>query len=215
MWQNIKSWTKKNKELIEFLIMFLTFCMVVATFCQVYQSAQQVKESKRAIDLQYSPQLDIEIESNRLPTVITENNYTKSDCFNVYKSDLIKNQNPSGEIQNTSQVAFFVNITFYNLGNVGTRLERIRYDFSCDPSGERDWQVDILRNRVIAPQKDLSYANSLFLDFGKVPEEDKKCSILFKFFFYNGFKKEIKYSVWYHDYDSSLVTKLEREMIQK
>ena len=130
-----------NKENIEHLLtsimLILTFCMVVATFYQAQQS-------KRAIDLQYTPQISINIESNRIPVVISSNNYTRANYFEVYKNDFIGMQDFSGEFSKTSEIGIPVNISFYNLGNVGTKLERIRYDFLCDPKREKDWQVDIL-----------------------------------------------------------------------
>ncbi|HZX12093.1 MAG TPA: hypothetical protein VFE88_01415 [Candidatus Nanoarchaeia archaeon] len=210
--ENKENWFKRNKELIEFLMVFFTFLMVVAVFFQAYQSAQQVKESKRAIDLEYTPQIAIEINSNRIPVLLTETSHTKADYFQVFRSDIIK-QEIAGVVTNTSELSILVNITFSNLGSVGTKLERIRYDFRCDPKGEKDWQVDIMKKRILLPSEEIYYSNRLFLDFGKIPTSNKWCKIKFKFYFFDNYMKEIDYRVWYQNYDSE-ITRLEREIIR-
>ena len=202
--KNMEDWLNRHKGLLEFFMVFLTFLMVIATFFQGYISSQQVKESRRAIDLQYTPQINIEVNSARIPTISDETSYAKANFFDVYKNDLIKTQDNFGKISITSEVTIPINITFYNLGSIGTKLERIRYNFECDAKGEKDWQVDILNNRVIAPQTELKYSNQLFLDLGQIPTTNKKCQLLFKFFFYNGYKEEIRYYVRYHNYSLSI-----------
>ncbi|MDD5191995.1 MAG: hypothetical protein PHH54_06735 [Candidatus Nanoarchaeia archaeon] len=193
----------------------LAIAAIFALWISWNTTSQANDISKRAIELQYTPQIAIELNSNRLPTVLTETNYSKADYFSVFRSDIVKQQDNFGRITNTSEVSFPpINITFYNLGSIGTKLERIRYDFSCDPKGERDWQVDIMKNRILLPLQQISYSNYLFLDFGQIPTENKWCSITFKFFFFNNYTQELKYKVWYQNYDS-MQTKLEREAYMK
>lgn len=206
---------EEKRVIVDIIVAILTGLMVIAIAYQAYESAQQVEESRRAIDLQYTPQISIEINSGRIPIELTGTNYTKANYFQVYRSDIIKQIDNMGRTTNTSEVSFPpVNITFYNLGSIGTRLDRIRYDFSCDPKGERDWQIDIMKTRILLPTQSTSYSNYLFLDFGKTPTQNEWCDITFKFFFFNNYTQELKYGVWYQNYNSD-ITQMEREAYLK
>ena len=207
-----KDWTKISAIASIILAMVAVFGLFLS-----WDTATEANQtSKRALDLQYTPQIAIEVNSGRIPTCLVGSNYSKCDYFQVFKSDIVGFQDSYGDLALTSEVAWAwpVNITFYNIGNVGTRLERIRKDFSCDPKGEGDWQVDIMKNRILLPSNQITYSNHLFFDFGEIPTKDKWCSITFKFFFFNNYTQELTYRVWYQHYDSE-TTRLEREAYLK
>jgi hypothetical protein len=147
--------------------------------------------------------------SPRISTVISENEYKKADYIQVYRNDFQRLES-NGQVTNLTTMSVPFNITIYNWGEAIAKLQRIKYDFSCDSKGERDWQVDILRRRTISPQEEIYYANYLHLDFEHIPEEMTWCNVTWKFMFNENVTEIIQYKVLYYNLTSSYVD-LERQ----
>jgi hypothetical protein len=196
------SWFKRNKETLEFLMLLATVGMMLATFYQAMQSKEQVVQSKRAIDLQYTPRVYFEVSSPKISTVISENSYQQADYIFVYKNELIKSQDAFGKTSVLPESSFPINITIQNLGSFDLKLLGIKQNFSCDPKGERDMQIDILKSRVIPAGKDLSYSNFVFLNFGAIPQANVSCNLELKFLF-DGLEKSLNYRILYWDTETS------------
>ena len=179
-----------------------TVLMIAATFYQALQTKEQAIQSKRAIDLQFTPRIYLEVSSPKISTVISQNSYQQADFIFIYKNELSGVEDSFGKRSTVPESSFPINITIQNLGYTDLKLTGIKQMFSCDPNGERDLQIDILKSRVILSGKELSYNNFIFLNFGRIPDSDAECNLKLRFLF-DGFEKELNYRVLYKNIETN------------
>lgn len=190
------------------ILAIATWNMATATKEMSEFSFQQMQTSNKMINLtieQMTPDVAIDIESNRMPMVIYTNKRREANYFEIYSNEIIRMQEDSFYQFDFDYVESYIplNISFRNLEQKAIRLNAIDYATYCDTSENGKTSTLYTKDdgeNIILPSEILEISGCIFPKINKENlDQMQKCSIKI-FFLFEGFNIEKEYLLIYRNH---------------